>query len=152
MGMKLSSSRPKKNGRYGGTYRPMSDINVTPLVDVMLVLLIVFMISAPLLTVGVQVDLPKTKAASLKTKANPLVVTLTEKREIYIQELPVRVTQVAPKLNAITRRNYDAPVYIRADQKLSYGHVMEVMGLINEAGYTKVSLVSNAWRENGSRG
>jgi biopolymer transport protein TolR len=146
-----SSLRSNKKGRYRGTYRPSSDINVTPLVDVMLVLLIVFMISAPLLTVGVQVNLPKTKATSLKAKANPLILTITEKKEIYIQELPVRLNQVVPKLNAITKRNYEAPVYIRADQKLSYGHVMEVMGLINEAGYGKVSLVSNAWRENGSR-
>lgn len=145
------SMHPRRGGRYRGTYRPVSEINVTPLVDVMLVLLIVFMISAPLLTVGVQVNLPKTKASSLKAKADPLVLTITEKREIYIQESPVRLGQLVSKLNAITRRNYEAPVYIRADQMLSYGHVMEVMGLMNEAGYTKVSLVSNAWRENGQK-
>lgn len=140
--------RPKRAGRYKGTYRPVSEINVTPLVDVMLVLLIVFMISAPLLTVGIQVDLPKTKAASLKAKADPLVLSLTEKRELYIQESPVRLGHLVSKLNAITHRNYDAPLYIRADQKIPYGHVMEVMGLINEAGYTKVSLISNSLREN----
>jgi biopolymer transport protein TolR len=143
-----SGFQRKRGGRYQGTYRVVSEINVTPLVDVMLVLLIVFMISAPLLTVGVQVDLPKTKATSLKAKADPLILTLTEKRELYIQESPVRLDRLVSKLNAITHRNYNAPVYIRADQKIPYGHVMEVMGLINEAGYTKVSLVSNPLREN----
>ncbi|HCI48625.1 MAG: protein TolR [Alphaproteobacteria bacterium RIFCSPLOWO2_01_FULL_45_8] len=142
--------RPRRAGRYHGTYRPVSEINVTPLVDVMLVLLIVFMISAPLLTVGVQVDLPKTKATSLKAKADPLVLTITGKKEVYLQESPIRLGQLIVRLNAITRRNYEAPVYIRADQKLSYGHVMEIMGLLNEAGYTKVSLVSNSWRKGGS--
>ena len=139
--------RPNRGNRYRGTYRPVSEINVTPLVDVMLVLLIVFMISAPLLTVGVQVDLPKTKAASLKAKADPLVLSLTEKRELYIQESPVRLGQLVSKLNSITHRNYEAALYIRADQKIPYGHVMEVMGLINDAGYSKVSLISNSLRE-----
>ncbi|MFN7662778.1 MAG: ExbD/TolR family protein [Alphaproteobacteria bacterium] len=139
--------RSKSKSRYKGTYRPVSEINVTPLVDVMLVLLIVFMISAPLLTAGVQVTLPKTRASSLKAKADPLVLTLTAKRELYIQETPVKLGQLVTKLNAITRRNYESPLYIRADQSIPYGHVMEVMGLVNEAGYTKVSLVSNALRD-----
>lgn len=146
------SMRPSKRfSRYGGTYRPVSEINVTPLVDVMLVLLIVFMISAPLLTVGVQVDLPKTKATNLNAKVDPLVLTITEKRELYVQESPVRQDTLVSKLNAISHRNYEAPIYIRADQKIPYGHVMEVMGLVSEAGYTKVSLVSNSWQERGRK-
>ncbi|MDC0348871.1 ExbD/TolR family protein [Alphaproteobacteria bacterium] len=139
----MRGNRPRRTNRKGA-YQPINEINVTPFVDVILVLLIVFMISAPLLTVGVQVDLPKTRASGLREKTEPMILTITAKKELYIQESPVRISQLVSKLNAVTKQNFGATVYIRADQKISYGYVMEVMGRINGAGYTKVSLVSSS--------
>lgn len=139
MGVNSSSSRPS---RFRGTYRPVSDINVTPFIDIMLVLLLVFMITAPLLTSGVNVNLPQTKAAPLTVQDTPIVITLTADRRVYIQNMPVDIQNVVPKLEAITNRNRDTTLFIRADSAISYGHVMGVMGLINSAGFSKVALVS----------
>jgi biopolymer transport protein TolR len=146
----MGGSRPRRTNRKRA-YQPINEINVTPFVDVMLVLLIVFMISAPLLTVGVQVDLPKTKASGLREKTEPMVLTITAKKEIYIQELPVKMGHLVSKLNAVTKQNFGATLYIRADQKIPYGYVMDVMGRINGAGYTKVSLVSNGIQKSTKR-
>jgi biopolymer transport protein TolR len=132
-----------RNGRGGrAAYRPMSDINVTPLVDVMLVLLIVFMVAAPLLTVGVPVDLPKAAAPAINENKEPLVVTINSKGQIYLQETTLDDETLVPRLVAITHNNPTASIYVRGDQAINYGRVLEVMSMISAAGFTKVSLVA----------
>ncbi|MEH6630318.1 MAG: protein TolR [Halopseudomonas aestusnigri] len=122
--------------------KPMSDINVTPFVDVMLVLLIVFMVTAPLLTVGVPVDLPKTQAKTLNASEEPLVITVNAQGELYIQEAKIEEDQLVPRLNAITENKPDTRVYVRGDKSIDYGRVMQVMGLVNSAGYERVALIA----------
>jgi len=124
------------------TYRPMSEINVTPLVDVMLVLLVVFMVTAPLLTVGVPVDLPQTKAAPINEPKEPLAVSINAEGKIFLQNTEVELDQLVPRLQAISGSNPDTTIYVRGDRSVNYGRVLEVMGLINGAGFTKVALVS----------
>jgi biopolymer transport protein TolR len=131
-------------GRAGGRYRPMSEINVTPLVDVMLVLLVVFMVTAPLLTVGVPVELPQTAAPPINEPREPLVITVNREGVIYVQETTVPVDTLVAKLNAITGANPDAVLYVRGDKEIHYGRVLEVMSLISSAGFHKVSLVAEA--------
>lgn len=123
--------------------RPVSDINVTPLVDVMLVLLVVFMVTAPLMTVGVQVDLPKTQAAAIQGQDEPLSITIDAKGGIYLQETSVELEQLVPRLEAIARGALDRRIFVRGDQAVNYGKVLEVMGVVNAAGYTKVALIGN---------
>jgi biopolymer transport protein TolR len=130
--------------RLVGRYRPMSEINVTPLVDVMLVLLIVFMVAAPLLTVGVPVDLPQTQAPPITEPKEPLVITINGEGRIFIQESEVPTDSLVPRLQAITENNADAPLYVRGDRAINYGRVVEVMSLVSTAGYRKVSLVAEA--------
>jgi biopolymer transport protein TolR len=122
-------------------YRPMSDINVTPMVDVMLVLLVIFMITAPLLTVGVPVDLPKSKAQVLKGADEPLVVSVNAKGRIYLMDTEVRPAELGPRLAAIAKGAADRRIFLRGDKSVDYGRVMEVMGLISAGGFTKVALV-----------
>jgi biopolymer transport protein TolR len=119
-----------------------STINITPLVDVMLVLLIIFMVTAPMLTVGVQVDLPKTQAAQMNDSIEPLVVSVNAKGETYIQEALVPMSAMVDRLKAITNNNPEAKIYVRGDQQIAYGKVMEVMGAIAAAGFQKVSLIA----------
>ena len=120
----------------------MSEINVTPFVDVMLVLLIVFMVTAPLLTVGIPVDLPKVKAKALTDQKDPIEITVKLDGSVYLGESVVEVENLIPRLNAITDLNTEARVYVRGDRVVAYGRVMEVMSIINSAGYTKVALVA----------
>jgi len=128
---------------YKRSYRPMSDINVTPFIDVMLVLLIVFMVTAPLLSAGIPVDLPKTEAAAVSEKDDkPLEVALNKKGDIYIGETKVTAQELLIKLAAITGDDKERRVFIKADQGLSYGKVMEILGSINKAGYRKVALIT----------
>lgn len=141
MAMHLSSGGGRTSS-FRRSYRPMSDINVTPFVDVMLVLLIVFMVTAPLLTVGIPVDLPESTAPSLSETKDPIVITIGEGQKIYIQETPVEMKSLAPKLAQITNQNTEARIYVRGDRKVKYGEVMQVMGQITEAGYSKVALVA----------
>ena len=122
--------------------KPISNINVTPLVDVMLVLLIVFMITAPMLTVGVQVDLPQTKANQLNSDADPLIITLNKNREIFIQDAVVSAGDLIPRLKAISKVNSKTRIFVRGDNLLPYGEVIEIMGKIQSAGYEKVALVA----------
>jgi len=122
----------------------LAEINVTPLVDVMLVLLIVFMVTAPLLTTGVHVDLPKSKAAPMANQdEKPLEISIDSKGQIFIQQAPVTIDQLVPKLNAVSQENHDAKIYIRGDKANSWGTMMEVLGAVGGAGYSKVGLVSN---------
>jgi biopolymer transport protein TolR len=128
-------SRRSGRWRKHGSYRPMSEINVTPFVDVMLVLLIVFMVTAPLLTVGVPVDLPKTKAQPLSQPEEPLVVSINAEGGIFIQDTAVELEGLVPRLIAIT-------IYLRGDRTVSYGRIMQVMGQVNAAGFTRVALIA----------
>ena len=120
----------------------MSEINVTPFVDVMLVLLIVFMVTAPLLTVGIPVDLPKVKASALTDQKDPIEITLNVEGDIYIGESLVEPENLISRLNAITEQNTEARIYIRGDRVIAYGRIMEVMSIINSAGYIKVALIT----------
>ena len=120
----------------------MSEINVTPFVDVMLVLLIVFMVTAPLLTVGIPVDLPKVKANALTDQKDPIEITVKLDGSVFLSESEVEVENLIPRLNAITDLNTEARIYVRADRVVSYGRVMEIMSIINSAGYIKVALVA----------
>ena len=120
----------------------MSEINVTPFVDVMLVLLIVFMVTAPLLTVGIPVDLPKVKASALTDQKDPIEITVKLDGTVYLGESKVEVENLISRLNAITDQNTDARIYVRGDRVVAYGRVMELMSIINSAGYVKVALVA----------
>ena len=122
--------------------RPIADINVTPMVDVMLVLLVVFMVTAPLLTVGVKVNLPKTKAGLIRDQIEPLAVTVKASGEIFIQDKQVDVLSLAPRLKAITGANPDVQIFVRGDKTIEYGRVMQVMGILNMAGFNKVALIT----------
>jgi biopolymer transport protein TolR len=131
-------------GRPRGRYRPMAEINVTPLVDVMLVLLVVFMVAAPLLTIGVPVDLPQTQAPPITDPKEPLVISINNEGHIFIQDTDVPTESLVPRLQAITGANPEALVYVRADKSIDYGRVLEVMSLISAAGYQKVSLIAES--------
>ncbi len=120
----------------------MSEINVTPLVDVMLVLLIVFMVAAPLMTVGVPIELPKTQAKQLDTSTEPITITVKADQTLFLQETKINITDLAPKLVAISKNGYEEQIFVRADTNVPYGSVMEVMGLLNGAGYRKIGLVT----------
>ena len=120
----------------------MSQINVTPFVDVMLVLLIVFMITAPLLTVGVSVDLPKTKAAQLNSKGDPVVVTIKQNGDLYIQERLIDTLNLLPRLNAISSGNKNLRIYVRGDKNVPYGIVLNTIAKIKSSGFKKVALVA----------
>ena|SRR3990167_1305091 len=136
------SIRPShQGGKRRNTHLP-PDINVTPLVDVMLVLLVIFMVTAPLLTVGVSVDLPKTNAAPLNEKDEPLTITIDSQGLIYLQETPIELDILIPRLIAITDSNLEARLYVRGDKDISYGRIMEVMGSINAAGFKRVALLT----------
>ena len=125
---------------------PMSEINVTPFVDVMLVLLIIFMVTAPLLTVGVQVDLPESAADSLPADQEPLTISINSKGEIYIQEHQVTYQKMVPKLLAIAKNRTDTRIYVRGDKNINYGRVLEVMGTLSGAGFSKVALISEPYK------
>ena len=131
-----------KRSSGGRRHRPMGEINVTPFVDVMLVLLIVFMVTAPLLTVGVEVDLPKTKAGAINADAAPLVVSIKSDGSLYLQETVVEPEALIPRLKAISNANPDVRIFVRGDRAVSYGEVLSVMGRIQSAGFEKVALVA----------
>jgi biopolymer transport protein TolR len=122
----------------------MSEINVTPMVDVMLVLLIIFMVSAPLLTVGVPIDLPQSQAKSLEQDKEPLTISVTEKGEIFLQNAAIDMDGLIAKLQAIAqaRGGTDARIYVRGDKKVDYGTMMKVMGRLSAAGFHRVALVT----------
>ncbi len=138
----LAAGESAGNGRRL-RHPPMSQINVTPMVDVMLVLLVIFMVTAPLLTVGVPVDLPQAKAPAITEPKEPLVITVDHDGKLYLQNSPIDSDdELGPKLQAITANNPDAVIYVRGDRNINYGRILEVMGLVSEAGFTKVSLIA----------
>ena len=138
-GIQHTSSR----GRGRLRRRAMAEINVTPFVDVMLVLLIVFMVTAPLLTVGVPVDLPKTRAPALGQDREPLSITVKRDGSIFLQKEPVAEDALVAKLTAIASNGYNQRIFVRGDDRVVYGKVMEVMGLLAAAGFTHIGLVTD---------
>ncbi len=134
---------PRGGGR-NRRFRTMSDINVTPMVDVMLVLLIIFMVTAPLLTTGVRVNLPKTSAAAIKGDDEPISITIDSQGGIWIQNTAITLDDLVPKLRAITAQKPDTRIFIRGDKTIPYGKVMQVMGALSAAGFSKVALVTQS--------
>ena len=126
---------------------PISEINVTPFVDVMLVLLIIFMVTAPLLTVGVQVDLPETSADTLPEETEPLTLTINAKGEIFIQETKVEYEKIIAKIMAVSNNRTDTRIFVRGDKTINYGRVLEIMGMLSGSGFTKVALISEPYKE-----
>ena len=128
-------------------FKPSAEINVTPFVDVMLVLLIIFMVAAPLLTVGVEVDLPDTEARALTTSEEPLTITIQADGSLYLMDTAIAYDELGPRLDAISRAGSDARIYIRADDGSAYGDVMRVMARVSASGYTNIGLVTDPERE-----
>ena len=122
--------------------QPMSEINVTPFVDVMLVLLVIFMVTAPLLTVGVKVDLPKSKAGAVTGSDEPLAISINREGQVFIQDTLTGLDGLVPKLIAISGNNPEIRIFVRGDAAVNYGRIMEIMGLINNAGFRKVALIT----------
>lgn len=137
MGMNFSSSSKGRRRRYN------SEINITPMVDVMLVLLIIFMVTSPMLVGGVEVDLPETKSPNISGESKPLVVSLDKNGKIYLFETEVPKNQLVEKLKEITKEKKDSRIFVKGDKNVSYGTVAEVMGLIQHSGYAKVALISD---------
>ena len=134
-----SGGRRRRGGRK---HRPMADINMTPFIDVMLVLLIIFMVAAPLIATGVPLDLPQTKAAPLNLEKQPLTVSIEKDGRISLMGTPITAEELVPKLQAIAKAGADERIYVRADKAIAYGRVAELMGVITAAGYRKVALVN----------
>ena len=132
----------RNNNRIHKKNKVISQINVTPFVDVMLVLLIVFMITAPLLTVGVSVDLPKTKASQLNSKGDPIIISIKKNGELYIQEREIDTLQLLPRLKAISSGNKNLRIYVRGDKDVPYGLVLDTIAKIKSSGFKKVALVA----------
>jgi biopolymer transport protein TolR len=128
--------------RRGRHHRMISEINVTPMVDVMLVLLIIFMVAAPLLTVGVPIDLPDTQAKALNSDTQPITVSVNQSGQVYLQETEIPIEEVVAKLQAISQTGYDERIYVRGDKTADYGTVMKVMARISSAGYKNLGLVT----------
>ena len=146
MGMSVSAGGSGRGGRghrrRGRHHGLMSEINVTPFVDVMLVLLIIFMVAAPLMTVGVPIDLPETQAKALNSETQPITISINEAGQIHIQETEIPLEEVVAKLGAIAKAGYEERIYVRGDKTADYGTVMRVMARIQAAGYNKIGLVT----------
>jgi biopolymer transport protein TolR len=142
--MAANAGTPVMGKRKHHRRRVMSEINVTPMVDVMLVLLIIFMVSAPLLTVGVPIDLPQSQAKSLEQDKEPLTVSVNEKGQIFLQNTEIAVDDLIPKMKAVAdaRGGTEARVYVRGDKRVAYGTMMKVMGQLSSAGFHRVALVT----------
>lgn len=144
MGMNMPQGGRSAGGRGRGYRRQQfNEINVTPFVDVMLVLLVIFMITAPMLTAGVSVDLPDSRAPSVPGTDEPLSVTISKKGEIYIQETKIDMSGLAEKLEAIVGEKTDTRIFVRGDQGVDYGFVMQAIGEVNKAGLTKIALITS---------
>ena len=140
-----SGGRRRRRGvpRYGA----MAEINVTPLVDVMLVLLIIFMVAAPMMTVGVPIDLPQTKAAALNIEQKPLAIAIDDKGQVFLMDQPVAVEQLVDKLKGVAKAGFDERIYLRGAKSVNYGRVAEIMSIVTAAGFKKVALVTEQDRK-----
>jgi biopolymer transport protein TolR len=143
MGVGVQANGGGSGRRARRRARPMSEINVTPMVDVMLVLLIIFMVTAPLLTVGVPIELPKSEAQQLEGDKEPLTITVDPEGKIFLQETELQLDEIVPKLTAISKNGYDERIFVRGDRRVNYGAVMRVMGTISAAGFHRIALVSD---------
>jgi biopolymer transport protein TolR len=143
MGMSMAAGRKGGRRRRGvPRYGAMADINMTPFIDIMLVLLIIFMVAAPLLATGVAVDLPQTKAGPLNIDQKPISIALNDQGQLFLMDAPIASDELIPKLQAIAKDGFDERIYLRADKGLVYGRVAEVMASLTAAGYKKVALVT----------
>jgi biopolymer transport protein TolR len=131
-----------RNGQGRGRYRPLAEINVTPLVDVMLVLLIIFMVTAPLMTSGVTVDLPKTSANPVNTDSTPITLSINAEGKVFLQNDQVQIGDLVARLEQVSHGQTDRRIFVRGDQTVSYGQIMQVMGTIVTGGFTKVALLA----------
>jgi biopolymer transport protein TolR len=145
MGASAASGGRNPRGRRRAM---MSEINVTPFVDVMLVLLIVFMVAAPLLTVGVPIDLPESQAKSIEQDKEPLTISVNDKGQVFLQNTEIKVDELVAKLKAIAKSGSEERIYVRGDRKVDYGTVMRVMGRLSAAGYRRVALVTEVEQGN----
>ena len=143
MGSSIQAGSSNGSRRRRRASRPMSEINVTPMVDVMLVLLIIFMVTAPLLTVGVPIELPKTEAKQLEGAKEPLTISVDPEGRIFLQDTELKIDEIAPKLTAIAKNGYDERIFVRGDRRVNYGIVMRVMGTISAAGFRRIALISD---------
>ena len=150
MGMSVGSGSKGggRRGRRGGKKALVSEINVTPFVDVVLVLLIIFMVAAPMMTVGVPIDLPETKASAMNSDTQPITISVNPAGEIYLQETAIPIEEVVPKLQAIATTGYSERIFVRADTAATYGIVMQVMARISAAGFTNIGLVTLQEQQN----
>ena len=148
MAMSMAGSGGGGRRGRGGRKPVMAEINVTPMVDVMLVLLIIFMVTAPMLTAGVPIDLPQTQAQAMNTDTQPITVSVNGKGEIYLQESVIPIEEVVPKLEAIAKTGYKERIFVRADTTAAYGTVMQVMARISTAGFTNIGLVTLQEQQN----
>jgi biopolymer transport protein TolR len=138
----INGGSHRGRGAWRSRLKPQSDINITPMVDVMLVLLIIFMVTAPLLTAGVAVDLPKTRAKLLSQDKEPLTITIEKSGKIFLQETEIGAEELVPRLTAIAENGYDQRIFVRGDKSVDYGTVMQVMGELNAAGFRRIGLVT----------
>ncbi len=145
MGAALGGGKaiPRRRRSRRGAMRPMSDINVTPFVDVMLVLLIVFMVTAPLLAVGIPMDLPNTQAKSLGGEKEPLTISVSKTGKVYIQDTEIETKALVAKLKAISKNGYNERIYIRGDRQSLHGKIAEIMGLVSSAGFNRLAIVTD---------
>jgi biopolymer transport protein TolR len=148
MGASIASSRKGGRRRRGvPRYGAMAEINMTPFIDVMLVLLIIFMVAAPLLASGVPVDLPQTKAAPLNIETKPLAISINENGDLFLMDVPVKAEDLPAALQASAKAGFDERIYVRGSKAVNYGRVAEVMSIITAAGYKKVALVTDQERK-----
>lgn len=149
MGMAATAAARKGGRRRRGVprYGAMADINMTPFIDVMLVLLIIFMVAAPLLATGVPVDLPQTAAGPLNVEQKPVSIAIDDKGQIFLMDNPIEVTALIEKLKETAKGGFDERIYVRGSKAVSYGRVAEVMSLVTKAGYKKVALVTEQERK-----
>ena len=144
MGMSVGGGRKSGRGRRGvPRYGAMADINMTPFIDVMLVLLIIFMVAAPLLTSGVAVDLPQAKAGALNVEQKPIAIAIDDKGQVFLMDQPVADTEVVDKLTALAKDGADTRIYLRASKSVNYGRVAQIMAEVTGAGFKKVALVTD---------
>jgi biopolymer transport protein TolR len=142
MGASLGGNKPVRHQRRSNRQSAFSEINITPMVDVMLVLLVIFMVAAPMMTTGVTVDLPKTSASPVPGQDEPLTVSVTANGKIYVQKTEVALNDLQKKLEAIGGEKKDTRIFVRGDKVVDYGRIMQVVGEVNAAGFTKVALIS----------
>ena len=143
VGSNKGSGGGRRGGRRGGHKNgPIAEINVTPMVDVMLVLLIIFMVAAPLMTVGVPIDLPETQAKEMNADTQPITISVDKDGGVFLQEEPVQIDEVVAKLQAVAKTGYEERIFVRGDTNAGYGTVMKVMALISSAGYKNIGLVT----------